>query len=85
MQYHSLMDRSTANFGSGEGIEQGNLADRTCKFCGFVLRLKSSMAAHMRRHTGDKPFKCPHCDYRATQRGPLKYHIKAKHPDLPNN
>ena len=28
----------------------------------------------MMTHTGEKPFACPHCDYRAAQKGQLDAH-----------
>ena len=33
----------------------------------------------MRTHTGEKPFACPHCDYRAATKGTLNRHIKRLH------
>ena len=29
----------------------------------------------MMTHTGEKPFACPHCDYRATQKSCLEVHL----------
>ncbi|KAK7887144.1 hypothetical protein WMY93_026765 [Mugilogobius chulae] len=31
----------------------------------------------MRRHTGARPYKCPYCDHRASQKGNLKVHIRS--------
>ncbi|KAM4705805.1 zinc finger protein 516 isoform 2-T2 [Rhinophrynus dorsalis] len=30
----------------------------------------------MRKHTGEKPYKCPYCDHRAAQKGNLKIHLR---------
>ena len=30
----------------------------------------------MMTHTGEKPFACPHCDYRATQKPNLDTHMR---------
>ena len=32
------------------------------------------------RHTGDKPYQCPHCSYACIQAVSLKLHLKSKHP-----
>ena len=37
---------------------------------------QSSLSQHMRKHTGEKPYKCPYCDHRAAQKGNLKIHIR---------
>ena len=34
------------------------------------------------RHTGEKPYKCPHCPYACIQAISLKVHIKNKHPGM---
>lgn len=34
---------------------------------------------HMKKHSGDKPHKCPYCPNAFTQKGNLKTHIKRAH------
>ncbi len=34
---------------------------------------------HMKKHSGDKPHKCPYCTNAFTQKGNLKTHIKRAH------
>ena len=34
------------------------------------------------RHTGQKPYRCPHCPYASIQAISLKVHVKNKHPGL---
>ena len=53
--------------------------DRTCQFCGKVFLFPRDLGIHMRSHTGERPYPCPHCPYRATQTNNLKRHIMASH------
>lgn len=49
----------------------------TCAVCGRSFPLLSSLSQHMRRHTREKPYKCPYCDHRTAQKGSLKAHIRS--------
>ncbi|XP_019498937.1 PREDICTED: zinc finger protein 407 isoform X1 [Hipposideros armiger] len=53
---------------------QGNV----CKFCGKMCRSSNSMAflAHVRTHTGSKPFKCKICHFATAQLGDARNHVK---------
>ncbi|XP_059195359.1 zinc finger protein 516-like isoform X1 [Centropristis striata] len=48
-----------------------------CNVCGRSFPFLSSLSQHMRRHTGARPYKCPYCDHRASQKGNLKVHIRS--------
>ncbi|XP_035499651.2 zinc finger protein 516-like isoform X2 [Scophthalmus maximus] len=48
-----------------------------CNICGRRFPFLSSLSQHMRRHTGARPYKCPYCDHRASQKGNLKVHIRS--------
>ncbi|XP_061805990.1 zinc finger protein 516-like isoform X2 [Nerophis lumbriciformis] len=48
-----------------------------CNICGRSFPFMSSLSQHMRRHTGARPYKCPYCDHRASQKGNLKVHIRS--------
>ncbi|KAG7268707.1 hypothetical protein CRUP_021390 [Coryphaenoides rupestris] len=49
-----------------------------CKFCGKVCKSSNSMAflAHVRTHTGSKPFKCKICNFATAQLGDARNHVK---------
>lgn len=48
-----------------------------CTICQRSFPFLSSLSQHMRRHTGVRPYKCPYCDHRASQKGNLKVHIRS--------
>jgi len=54
-------------------------SDGSCPYCGKVIRQRNDFKRHLRIHTGEKPFACPYCPYRATQSTNLKGHIIRKH------
>ncbi|XP_037640513.1 zinc finger protein 516-like isoform X2 [Sebastes umbrosus] len=70
----------------GDQVNPGNEVDGEddkipgaydCNICGRSFPFLSSLSQHMRRHTGARPYKCPYCDHRASQKGNLKVHIRS--------
>lgn len=57
--------------------EENVSAGHTCGVCGRSFPLLSSLSQHMRRHTREKPYKCPYCEHRTAQKGRLKAHIRS--------
>ena len=51
-----------------------------CPFCQKIMDRYFMMVRHIRIHTGEKPFACKYCNYRAAQKNDLKTHCKRKHP-----
>lgn len=57
--------------------EEEESAGHTCGVCGRSFPLLSSLSQHMRRHTREKPYKCPYCEHRTAQKGSLKAHVRS--------
>nr|XP_039264485.1 sal-like protein 1 [Styela clava] len=51
-----------------------------CQFCPKWFKYRSVLEIHMRSHTGERPYKCPYCEYAGTQQNCLKLHIQRHHP-----
>ncbi|XP_069776859.1 zinc finger protein 407 [Narcine bancroftii] len=49
-----------------------------CKYCGKVCKSSNSLAflAHIRTHTGSKPFRCTLCNFATAQLGDARNHVK---------
>uniref|UniRef100_A0A8D8T0I0 RE1-silencing transcription factor n=1 Tax=Cacopsylla melanoneura TaxID=428564 RepID=A0A8D8T0I0_9HEMI len=50
-----------------------------CLFCEYSSNNATTMKRHIRRHTGEKPYKCPQCCYRCTRKDALAVHMNIKH------
>ena len=52
-----------------------------CQFfdCNYATTQIHHMKYHIRSHTGEKPFKCRQCDYKAAVNSSITRHVKQVH------
>ncbi|KAG7154336.1 Zinc finger protein 536-like 12 [Homarus americanus] len=57
-----------------------------CPVCGKVISRRDNLRVHMRTHTGERPYACPHCPHRSKTGGNLRKHVRSIHGrDLSDN
>jgi len=60
-----------------------NITNRyTCPLCRMEFGDKSNFRHHYMVHSGEKPYACSYCPYRARQTGTLNKHMKYKHSSV---
>uniref|UniRef100_F1KSG1 Zinc finger and BTB domain-containing protein 49 n=1 Tax=Ascaris suum TaxID=6253 RepID=F1KSG1_ASCSU len=66
----------------GENVDEASPHNRRkpqmhrCEYCGRVDKYPSKIKAHMRTHTGERPFECAICGMCFAQKTPMRMHIR---------
>jgi uncharacterized Zn-finger protein len=67
---------------SSSGSDPEGQSGLSCHFCGKWFMYPKDIRRHLRVHTGEKPFACPLCPYRASQKGNVKQHLVNVHKQI---
>lgn len=60
-------------------LQQQQKDQNPCPVCGHKFLWRWMLVRHMMTHTGEKPYSCPHCDYKAARKEQVRSHIYNKH------
>ncbi|XP_064093059.1 longitudinals lacking protein, isoforms H/M/V-like isoform X19 [Macrobrachium nipponense] len=68
--------------GAGRGIyslvldkSPRGVRKQQCPYCFYSTTFPTNLRAHLRTHTGERPFACTQCSFQATTKGNLQRHV----------
>ncbi|XP_045613961.1 protein abrupt isoform X6 [Procambarus clarkii] len=70
--------RSTQAMGPAALYSEGRRTHQ-CMVCFKIFPKKDNLVKHQRTHTGERPYSCPYCDFRGSQKSTVNRHIHSKH------
>ncbi len=63
-------------------VKAKHLKSYVCDICGKGFGGKDKLTSHRYTHTGEKPYACHKCEYRAAKKYNLEMHLQSKHNDF---
>lgn len=87
-----LLEGAAASYGDSSSprrrrtpLTEGEMSSALhCPACGKVFagsKRRYHLERHLITHTGERPFPCPRCPYKANVRENLARHVRHRHPD----
>ncbi|XP_078587844.1 uncharacterized protein LOC144868958 [Branchiostoma floridae x Branchiostoma japonicum] len=64
------------DLGPDKALPSSSLGNRLCGICGYIACSRARLVKHIRKHTGEKPFKCAHCPFKTSLEDTLAKHNK---------
>lgn len=82
---YSVSNMSSESFLSESGLdyEDEKKTSLACPHCQYVPSNKGNLKAHLRTHTGERPFQCPHCPRTFTQKQNMTVHTRTHTGERP--
>ena len=65
-------------------LEQDNSGSFMCPICPHKHKLKNVVRNHVRKHTGEKPYYCCHCDFTTANFSSMRTHLIQAHKSMPH-